>query len=222
MHPIHLRSGDSDLGMSAAQFREKVIAICNQHRAEKRALVFAFLLFDRRHAQVARVLDEPRFYETLNEIAGSLLTVFFIHSEALQPGGASNPWAYQANEVAKLITDQFEVGGDWNREKPAILFFQIRDNRISQARFASFKDERCEETFIAMKRLLKTAAESIAKVQPEFSANSNEIFNLVDDAINNDEFLKKLPMIYKAVQVIAAIKGLFALGSLAQKMNIIN
>jgi hypothetical protein len=208
MHPIHLRSGDSDLGMSAAQFREKVIAICNQHRAEKRALVFVFLLFDRRHGQVARVLEEPRFYETLNEIAGSLLTVFFIHSEALQPGKTSNPWAHQANEVAKLITDQFEVGADWNREKPAILFFQVEDNRISQARFASFDDERREETFIAIKRLLKTAAESIAKVQPEFSANSNEIFSLVDNAISNDAFYKKLPMIYKAVRVIAVIKGL--------------
>jgi len=199
--------------MSAAQFREKVIAICNQHRAEKRALVFAFLLFDRRHAQVARVLDESRFYETLNEIAGSLLTVFFIHSEALQPGKASNSWAYQANEVAKLITDQFEVGGDWNREKPAILFFQVDDNRISQARFASFDDERREETFIAIKRLLKTAAESIAKVQPEFSANSNEIFSLVDNAISSDAFYQKLPMIYKAVRVIAAIKGLLVWAS---------
>src|SRR5438876_11637291 len=134
MHPIHLRAGRAEVGLTASQLREEVMGVCKKHRAEKRALVFAFLLFDRRHAQVARVLDEPRFYETLNEIAGSLLTVFFIHSEALQPGGASNPWAYQANEVAKLITDQFEVGGDWNREKPAILFFQVRDNRISQAR----------------------------------------------------------------------------------------
>src|SRR5437867_6099190 len=112
MHPIHLRSGDSDLGMSAAQFREKVIAICNKHRAEKRALVFAFLLFDRRHAQVARVLDDCRFYETLDEIAGSLLTVFFIHSEAFS-GKKKDAWGYQAEEVAKIITSQFELGGAW-------------------------------------------------------------------------------------------------------------
>jgi hypothetical protein len=199
--------------MSAAQFREKVIAICNQHRAEKRALVFAFLLFDRRHAQVARVLDEPRFYETLNEIAGSLLTFFFIHSEPSERGKTRDVWNLEASKVAEIITNQFEVRGDWDRTKPAILFFQVDDNRILQARFASFKGERSEETFIAMKRLLKTAAESIAQVQPEFSANYNEIFNLVDNAITNDGFLRTLPMIYKAVQVIATIKGLLVLAS---------
>src|SRR6266480_728147 len=116
MHPIHLRSGDSDLGMSAAQFREKVIAICNEHRAEKRALVFAFLLFDRRHAQVARVLDDSRFYETLNAIAGSLLTVFFIHSESSQSEKRRDAWGSQSDEVAKVISNQFELGGSWNRE----------------------------------------------------------------------------------------------------------
>ena len=199
--------------MSAAQFRKTVMAICNEHRAKKRALVFAFLLFDRRHGQVARVLDDPRLYNTLNEIAGSLLTVFFIHSQPSQSGESRDAWGSQADEVAEVITNQFELGGDWNREKPAILFFQVDDNRISQARFASFRDERCEDTFIAMKRLLKTAAESIAEVQPEFSGNSNEIFNLVDNAISNDEFFKKLQMIYKAVQVIAAIKGLLVWAS---------
>jgi hypothetical protein len=213
MHPIHLRAGRAEVGLSASQLREEVIAICNKHRAEERALVFAFLLFDRRHAQVARVLEDRRFYETLDEIAGSLLTVFFIHSEPSQRRKTRDVWNLEAGKVAEIITNQFEVGGDLDRTKPAILFFQIDDNRISQARFASFEGERCEETFIAMKRLLKTAAESIAKVQPEFSANSNEIFNLVDNAIGNDEFFTKLPMIYKAVQVIAAIKGLLLLAS---------
>jgi hypothetical protein len=209
MHPIHLRSGGSEVGMSASQFREEVIAICNKHRSEERALVFAFLLFDRRHAQVARVLDDSRFYETLDEIAGSLLTVFYIHSEPLQSGKRRDAWGSQADEVAKVITNQFELGGDWNKANPAILFFQVTDNRISQARFASFGDERYEDTFIAIKRLLKAAAESIAKVQPKYSANSNEIFNLVDNAISNDSFYKKIPMIYKAVKVITAIKGIF-------------
>src|SRR5207248_359685 len=73
MQPIDLRLGGSTCGMSATQFRKKVVDICNEHRKEKRALVFAFLLFDRRHGQVARVLDDIRFYETLDEIAGSLL-----------------------------------------------------------------------------------------------------------------------------------------------------
>src|SRR5437868_3826837 len=118
MHAIHLRSGTSNDGMTAEQFRQKVIDISNDHRKKGRALVFAFLLFDRRHAQVGRILDDRRFYESLNQIAGQLLTVFFIHSQLRRPNERRDFWADEAEQVAKVLTDQFDIGRDWNREKP--------------------------------------------------------------------------------------------------------
>jgi hypothetical protein len=212
MHPIHLRAGRSEVGLSASELHAEVIGTCNKHRAEKRALVFAFLLFDRRHAQVARVLEDPRFYETLDQIAGSLLTVFFIHSEPSQRGKTRDAWNLEADEVAKIITGEFEVAGAWDRTKPAILFFQVENERVSQARFASFRDDRLDDTFMAIRRLLKTAADSVAAVQPEYAGNSTEIFNLIDNAVRNDSFLNGVLMVYKAVTFVGKFFQLGRIG----------
>ncbi len=121
----------------------------------------------------------------------------------MPPPERRDVWDRQGEEALNIIRAKFDI--QWDSSKPAMLFFQVDGSRISHGRWVSFPDERYEDTFIAMKTLLKAAADSLAKVQPEYERNTGELFYLVDNALQNESFKRNFRFLYKTVK---AIKGL--------------
>jgi hypothetical protein len=65
-----------------------------------------------------------------------------------------------------------------------------------------FEDENPDETFSAMRDLLRLAGESLANVEPEYKSNFSELFYLVEDALKNRDFKRRFVANYKVVKEI--------------------
>jgi hypothetical protein len=202
MFPITLHENGSRKGMSLSGFVENLARICRVHRREGRALAFVFLLFDRKHAQVHRVLDENHFYRALNEISGHWLTVFFIQTPRTVRRGEKreDPVDHDGREAIAKIQRSLDV--KWDTSKPAMLFFQVEGDSLSEGHLVSFTDDSFDETFRVMRELLELAARSLANVRPEHALNSPEIFSLVRDALQDRAFKERARYTYKAIKEI--------------------
>jgi hypothetical protein len=204
MFPISLYRNGSSMQVGASEFRESLIEICRQHQEEGRALVFVFLLFDRQHPRVRRVLADDYFYEALDAISGCRLTVFFIHSptnDVAKKRTQRDPVLDDAgHEAIETIQDALQLR--WDTSKPAMFFFQVQGANISHGCLVLFEDENPDETFSAMRDLLRLAGESLANVEPEYKSNFSELFYLVEDALKNRDFKRRFVANYKVVKEI--------------------
>src|SRR5207237_1370572 len=91
-----------------------------------------------------------------------------------------------------LQTIQQTFGVAWDRSKPAILFFQVSEGENAfDGRLVSFRNTGYDATFAAMKTLLEIAAESVASVEPANVSNTQEIFQLVDNALESHLFKER-------------------------------
>ena len=55
--------------LSNDAFSQSIIDICEQHRKEKRALAFAFILYDFENPQIFKILDDRNYWNALNTIS---------------------------------------------------------------------------------------------------------------------------------------------------------
>ena len=83
----HVQNGRR--GLSQAEFESHFVQMCETHRAQGRALAFAFILFDARQPHLRQALDEERYWAALDEQSGRNLTVFaFLAYLRERPPGA--------------------------------------------------------------------------------------------------------------------------------------
>ena len=66
---------------------------------------------------------------------------------------------------------------------PAILFFQATSDSIVGHWLIGLPEGTIEETYQALRMVIKAAADSVSKVTPDSSGNYEEIFNLVKGAL---------------------------------------
>ena len=73
------------------EFEESMLQICKEHQTTRRALAFAFILYDFNNAHVAKILKDPDYWQSLHQISGNYLTVFScIVAGAFDPSVATN------------------------------------------------------------------------------------------------------------------------------------
>ena len=189
-----------DRGSSYEQFEKEFLHICNEHRNDNRALVFAFLLYDFENYQIAKILDDPHYWISLNTISGDFLTVFSLHYKAedmkkkmiemlqRKMGQLSNKEfnMIPANgnpslETNKLIKKYF--GDDINIKYPSVLFFQVQNSNVSDYRLIQLDQREIEASFLELKKYIEVAAKALQDVNRENKDNVNEIFSLVDQSV---------------------------------------
>ena len=66
--------------LSADAFGRSIIDLCEKHRKEKRALAFAFVLYDFENPQILKILNDEIYWNALNSISGQYLSIYYIHS----------------------------------------------------------------------------------------------------------------------------------------------
>lgn len=58
--------------------RNYIMQVCQTHRDENRALAFAFIVADLHNPHVNKILHDHNYINSLHEISGKTLTVFFL------------------------------------------------------------------------------------------------------------------------------------------------
>ena len=143
MYTIYHNSNDE--GHNFSSFNDEMIKICNLHRKEKRALAFAFILYDFENPHLSKVLNDREYWLSLNAISGKYITVFSLNYK--EPKKAIQSKRQQSNSFVgfefltdistsfnpsqgtnELISKYF--GDDIEVKYPAVLFFQVDDESV--------------------------------------------------------------------------------------------
>jgi hypothetical protein len=213
-------------GYEFDSFQDKMIQICNQHRDEKRALAFAFILYDFENPQMWKILEDTQYWFALNKITGEYLTVFSLHLEKERQKSKRNYSSGQLS-VYKLFpvstTNNPSIGSDELIKKyfgddikinyPAILFFQVDNNTIIDSLLVDLKEEMIEPAYHELKEYLKSSVDALKKIKPENRDNIKEIFDCLDRNVESTKTIRKVKRVIKnagnLVGLISSIKGLF-------------
>jgi hypothetical protein len=204
-----------------------MIQICNQHRIEKRALAFAFILYDFENPQLWKVLSDNEYWLSLNEISGEYITVFSLNykvrKKTIQRKRQNNGFGgfeYLINiptnlnpskGTNELISKYF--GNEIQVKYPAVLFFQVDNESIIDSLLIELKEERIEPAFIELKDYLKSSVEALKQIAPENRGNIKEIFDCLESNVESTQSVKKIKRVFKnagnLIGLLSSIKGLF-------------
>jgi hypothetical protein len=188
--------------------REYLIKVCQTHKAENRALAFAFIVADLHNPNVNKILNDHDYINALHEISGKTLTVFFLMdnyvNRTIIDSSKSNrillelgvqplkgPPSLMPKELAKILIEEEIL------QTPCILFFQVEDYNVTEFFITKLRENRIEDGFLEIKDIIEKAVKSLAKVEPEYHNNSKELFNLIQQEIESSEFWKNANKVYK-------------------------
>jgi len=227
MYTVYINSEDK--GSSYYHFEEDFLNICNSHREEDRALMFAFILYDFENSQISKILNDADYWLSLNSISGEYLTVFSLHykpedmkkrfQEMMQAKmrGETSKEMFQiptiqnpSKDTNKLIRKYF--GDDIVIKYPSVLFFQVDKESVINHRFIQLDENSLENAFIELKNYIKVAGESLEKVLRENKNNYPELFNLVDSSVTGTrrsiKILKGLRKVTSIAELASTVVGL--------------
>ena len=212
MYKIFLNSKNEALSFNS--FKDKMIEICNSHREKNKALAFAFILYDFENPQISKVLNDEEYWLALNKISGEYLSVFSINYKVDDVGmektafltslSYSNDPSEATNE---LINTYF--GEEVEAAYPAVLFFQVNEEEVIDSLLIELEEERMEDSFIELKKLITVCVDVLKKINKENSQNYKEIFDLIEikmKANKNAKIIKRVTKTAgKVINLAAAV-----------------
>lgn len=190
-------------------FRNYLLDICRVHKEQGRALAFAFLVYDFEDYTIQQIIENKKYWTTLDKISGNYLSVLYINSQdsyytrrqreiyeeeiAAQSRAAARGYmqfmrqiTLQATPLDKSVNFlKKEFNLEENLEHPFVLFFQSDGEVVLDYFAVALKQEKLEDAFLELKRQIESAVESIAKVTPENFKNHQEIFNLIESGVKS-------------------------------------
>lgn len=199
MVPIVINSGNQ---FDEESFKDYLLNLCKQHKAEQRALAFAFIVYDFDDHTINQIIKKEDYWNSLDKISGKFLSVFYINSQdsyykrrqqeinskkgyisllvpiTLKPTPLDN--------VIGFVKKEFDL--EDNLKHPFVLFFQTDGEDISDFFVVALKQDKLEEAFLELRDHIKKAVDSLSKVKPEYFKNHQEIFNLIKDGVGNGKF----------------------------------
>ena len=205
MHPIIYPNNTND---SSEKIRDYILEVCSKHKAENRALAFAFIIADLHNPHVNKILKDHDYINSLHEISGNTLTVFFLMenyvNKTINKATQSNimlfefgvepinaPPSIMPKQLAKILIEEEILSA------PAILFFQVEDYVVTDFFTTKLTQNKIEEGFLEIKDIIEKAVNSLAEVKNESRGNSDELFNLIKQEINSADFWKNTNKVYQ-------------------------
>lgn len=188
-------------------FKNYLLNICREHKEQHRALAFAFIVYDFEDYTIQQIIENRKYWTTLDKISGKHLSIFYINSkdsyykrrqreiyaeemEAQARASANGYMQYlrpitlhetPLDKSIDYLKDKFNL--DDNLKHPFILFFQTDGEKIIDYFAISLRQEKLEDAFLELKRQIQSAVESISNVTPENFKNHKEIFHLLESGV---------------------------------------
>jgi hypothetical protein len=210
MFPIYVRNPGTSERIYIKEFAQNFKKICSEHQEEGKASSFALIIHDFKNPQVTKVLKDDGYFNSLNEISGHNLTVFYLELTSEYKQKSKNNFVKEMN---RFLFDEFEV--EDKVKTPAILFFQVKDKEIIDYFFCSLKENTVEKSYLELEGLLVKVSSIMEQISPENRKNYEQIFNLIKqeiDSANTISVIKsKAGKIYKFGKIILFIEKIYSL-----------
>jgi hypothetical protein len=118
MIPIYEQGTGRGIGLNFDTFLERFGQICQEHLHSNRAKAFAFIFYDFTDRELKTLLRDQGVFTQLDRLAGSDLSVFFLHS------------ANRAKTVTKFNSSFLSTLGVENALLPCVVFFKLKNDQI--------------------------------------------------------------------------------------------
>lgn len=204
---------DGKKGFNTESLKRYILETCKNHKIERRALAFAFIIYDFEGHTIPKILKDETYWSSLDKISGQHLTIFYlnskdsyykrrqkeIHKEYQQNVNRNIP----DNAIACLIPMNIKIDTtdngtqklkqifsiEENIKTPMVIFFQIdEEDNISDSFIVGLKKEKLEDAFLELRNHIQKAVKSIDRVLPENYDNHQAIFNLIKAEIKSGLF----------------------------------
>ena len=202
MYPVFLNSNNEQYNFQS--FYEKFIEICNQHLENRRALVFAFILYDLENAQIRSVLNNEYYWESLNHLSGEYLTVFTLNYKRVQRITSNSRITSERplfhhitqvndylnpSETANKLIDQY-FGEDINIKYPSVIFFQSDKENIIDYTIVELDELEIEQSFIELQNYIAKVDQELKFIKEENRGNLQAIFNNTKSIAQSERWRK--------------------------------
>jgi hypothetical protein len=221
MIDIYLNSENTEYSFES--FHERFLEICKEHKNEGRALAFAFILYDFRNPQIAKVLRDSDYWFSLHAISGEYLTVFSLNynpsKENIQrlmrekmsgppttkwlTGVDTNPFTLEENSNS-LIKKYF---GDIKVKFPSVLFFQIDNETVIDYTLIELDEKDIQQAFQELQKYIISAVDALKYITEENKENHQQIFTNLESNVKGERTRVKTIKTFKKVTSIAELGG---------------
>jgi hypothetical protein len=217
MYTIPINSNDN-----FETFFKKFIHICEEHKSNKRALAFAFILYDFENPQIAEVLENKNYWNSLNATSGEYLTVFNLSHKpevhykrpTFQPGVMNNMLQVNLSSnpsdgTNRIIKKYFEE--DIEIKYPAVLFFQVHEKEVIDYILIELDEKDIQPAFRELQDYISNVVEVLKRIK--MKNNSQRIFEQVETRVKGVRLRKKvtkaIPAIKFFVEFGSSVRGFF-------------
>lgn len=205
MHPVIYPDNKND---ESDKLVDYILQICHEHKAEDRAVAFAFIISDLHNPHVNKILRDVDYMNALHNISGKYLTVFFLNDHyvdktitaarnsnvmrielSVEPINA--PPNITPKQLANVLIEEEILSS------PSILFFQVDNSVVTDFFITKLRENKIEDGFLEIKDIITVAVNSFRDVKQENRKNHNELFSLLKQSIESSEFWKNTKKNYE-------------------------
>ena len=205
-------------------FEKYIIATCQKHKEEKRALAFSFLVYDFENVNITQILENKEYWSSLDKISGKYLSVFYLNSKneyyekrqkeiykEKQRASEQNrnegwmsflvPLSFEKTPLEKTIEylkNEFNIADEI--KTPFLLFFQTEGEQIIDSFIITLKEDKIEDGFLELKKYLKKAAKSLKTITEEDYSNQ-VVFDLLKVDIKEGLLIKVGKAVIKKLNI---------------------
>ena len=191
------------------EFKEYLRNICAQHKAQNRALAFAFLAYDFEDYTITKILQDKSYWSALDRMSGSYLSILYldtkdqyfkkrrkqIYREGNRNSGKNHGYisyfvpfhfGMQIDVVNERLRHEFNL--ESRIDTPFVIFFQTNGNDIIDFFIVQLKKDRLEEAFLELKMHIENAVDALKQIREGNRENHQEIFDQVRLSIEGGKF----------------------------------
>lgn len=148
MIPIYEQGTGSGIGHSLESFRQRFDRICAEHLAKGRARSFAFIFYDFTDRELRQILKDQGAFAQLDRLAGTELSLFYLHTGRRPAVDAFNTQFLSALEVKDKAS------------LPCVVFFRVKESKIIDVEIAQLESADLihgfHELYVAIESYLKS------------------------------------------------------------------
>jgi hypothetical protein len=174
-------------------FYRNFLKICTSHRKERKAMAFAFILYDFNNPAIHNILNSESYWLSLNSISGEYLSIFSINYLKAETQGKDfrslvRNWINPSISTSQLIEKYFDKEIVINY--PAVMFFQVHDKKVFDYVLVQLDEQNLQDAFEELKSYISSAVSQLAGVSNENKGNVKEVFNLVKTEVSGRRSIK--------------------------------
>lgn len=201
MFPVILNSTGENVEF--AHFYENLIDICNSHRAENRALVFAIIVYNFHDAHLIKVLRDDDYWRSLHELSGKYISIFSLNNDETNGQPHVNP----SEAFESIIQEYFDY--ELKLSFPGIIFFQVNETNIIDSVFIKLDESEIELSFIELQRYVAKVVNDLKLIERQNYGNIQQIFNNTEGTVEAERFkrisAKKVQQFLPLIRIISSI-----------------